>query len=424
MNLSQYEPLDPDMACGARQQRCDAGGKPLPADDQSAVLLLTPGNRPRGLDPRHGDLDGSATRSRGVPDAFWELRPDALGAEVLAPVVRLIPLVGDADLRPFAGCPRWPGGGGARPAEAGRERTRSPLHRSCGWPGPGPPRRCDGGGGDLYPGGSRPRPHCRLCQGEQAPSTAPDCPCISPGSSASPRSRAGIAAGGPSAGQRCCHRWAALFEAHGDPRGRSSQRPPAQPGEHRMHDLANGGRRQATPPFCWCRGQEVGKEVPRQVMQARESAGHQALPSCFRAFCQSSQVRGIASWKNVPSNFSTKCTMPSDSSTIHFILNNRLSPGSNDTFSPRQAPSQGHGRRSNRGISDAPRHASEGRCLHPKPSPLHLSGPLPRRAQTTIDRPIDAIRARTLERLPAALTIEEVVKVIGYVSDPYELLAK
>jgi integron integrase len=42
----------------------------------------------------------------------------------------------------------------------------------------------------------------------------------------------------------------------------------------------------------------------------------------------------------------------------------------------------------------------------------------------SLDRPIDAIRARKPKRLPTVLTKEEALRVIGYVSGPYELMAK
>ncbi|HEX9867481.1 MAG TPA: integron integrase [Candidatus Tectomicrobia bacterium] len=42
----------------------------------------------------------------------------------------------------------------------------------------------------------------------------------------------------------------------------------------------------------------------------------------------------------------------------------------------------------------------------------------------SLDRPIDAIRARKPKRLPTVLTKEEALRVIGHVSGPYELMAK
>ena len=89
------------MDCCDGQKRREACRKSLPTDDHTAVLLLKPRQGPLGLDTRHSHLDGSAARFLGVPDALRSLRPDAAGAELLAEVLGIIPVVGDEDLRPF-----------------------------------------------------------------------------------------------------------------------------------------------------------------------------------------------------------------------------------------------------------------------------------------------------------------------------------
>ncbi len=91
------------MAHGHGKKRRKAGGETLPTDDQTAVLLLKPGQGPLSLETRHRDLDRAAARFLGFPHAFGDLRPATTFAQLLAQVFGVIPCIGSDDLRPFAG---------------------------------------------------------------------------------------------------------------------------------------------------------------------------------------------------------------------------------------------------------------------------------------------------------------------------------
>lgn len=58
MNLSHYQPSDLEMDGRHGPKHCEAGREPLPADDQTAVLLLKPGKRPLGLEAGMSRLSG------------------------------------------------------------------------------------------------------------------------------------------------------------------------------------------------------------------------------------------------------------------------------------------------------------------------------------------------------------------------------
>src|SRR5215217_4764276 len=72
-NLSHYKPTDPDMNRGDRQKCLKACGNAFPPHDQTTILLLEPGKRPLGLEPRHHLFDGSPRRFLGLPDPLGEL---------------------------------------------------------------------------------------------------------------------------------------------------------------------------------------------------------------------------------------------------------------------------------------------------------------------------------------------------------------
>jgi hypothetical protein len=93
MNLSHYQSLDPDMDHRDGQERREACRQPLPADDQAAVLVLTPGNRPLGLDAGDIQFAGAAPRVRGLPEALRYLRPTPACAPLQAQRVGVIALV-------------------------------------------------------------------------------------------------------------------------------------------------------------------------------------------------------------------------------------------------------------------------------------------------------------------------------------------
>ena len=108
MNLSHYQPLDPEMDSRNRQKRCEACREPLPADDQPAVLFLKPGKRPLGLEAGHVSRDWSPSWGLALPDPPGNLSPDAPGAELPAQRVGVISFVGHDDLQAFPRAPRLP----------------------------------------------------------------------------------------------------------------------------------------------------------------------------------------------------------------------------------------------------------------------------------------------------------------------------
>src|SRR5919108_6290419 len=73
MNLSHYKSTDPDMDRGDRQKCLKACGNTFPPHDQTTILLLEPGKRPLGLEPRHDFFDRSPARFLGLPDPLGEL---------------------------------------------------------------------------------------------------------------------------------------------------------------------------------------------------------------------------------------------------------------------------------------------------------------------------------------------------------------
>jgi len=91
-----------------RQQRLKAGRDALPANDETTLLLLKPGTRALGLEPRHHFFERSATVFLGLPDPLRDLRPDPALPSLLPEGFRLIaflrrdPLEACARATPFA----------------------------------------------------------------------------------------------------------------------------------------------------------------------------------------------------------------------------------------------------------------------------------------------------------------------------------
>jgi hypothetical protein len=102
MNLSHYQPLNPHMHQSNGEERIEAGGAALPADDQPAVLALEPRERPLGLKARDSLLNRSSARLSGLPHPFRDLGSDPASAESMTQVLSVIPFIGCHDLEPLA----------------------------------------------------------------------------------------------------------------------------------------------------------------------------------------------------------------------------------------------------------------------------------------------------------------------------------
>jgi hypothetical protein len=91
------------MYRGDGQECRKAGRATFPTDSQTAVLLLKPGEGPLGLETRHIDLDGTATRALGLPDPLRDLGSDASRADLLAEVLGVISSIGDENFGALPG---------------------------------------------------------------------------------------------------------------------------------------------------------------------------------------------------------------------------------------------------------------------------------------------------------------------------------
>lgn len=109
MNLSHYQPLDPDVNCSKSKKRLKACGKALPTDHQTAILLLEPGKCALSLESWHHFFDRSATIFLGLPDALRELCPDPPFPELLPERFGIIAFIRRNDLEAFAGAPPFAG---------------------------------------------------------------------------------------------------------------------------------------------------------------------------------------------------------------------------------------------------------------------------------------------------------------------------
>ena len=96
------------MARRNRQQRLKAGRDALPTNDETTLLLLKPGTRALGLEPRHHFFERSATVFLGLPDPLRDMRPDPALPSLLPEGFRRIaflrrdPLEACARATPFA----------------------------------------------------------------------------------------------------------------------------------------------------------------------------------------------------------------------------------------------------------------------------------------------------------------------------------
>lgn len=186
-------------------EKCvEADGETFPAQDQAAVLPREPGTWPLGLVARNAFCDGPPSRAAVLPHACGNLWPAPASAQAMTESFGLIPLIHGPHLEAFTWSAPLARAAveGIQPRDAlgslmpmGRRGARGQRHASTvreavdedAW-------ACAAIG---------PHPHRHLCQGEQEPSTAPYCHRIRPRSSASPSTRACLAASGPAPCQSC-----------------------------------------------------------------------------------------------------------------------------------------------------------------------------------------------------------------------------
>ena len=142
MNLSHYQPLAPEMDGRHGQKRREAGFEPLPADDPTAVLFLTPGTRPLGVEAGHVSRDRSPSWGLGLPDPLGHRGPDAPSAELPAQRLRVRALVGHDALQACPGAPPRAGPKADR-VQPGEHRSALVAVRRCRASGQGHSRaRC------------------------------------------------------------------------------------------------------------------------------------------------------------------------------------------------------------------------------------------------------------------------------------------
>jgi hypothetical protein len=91
------------MDRGDRQKCFKACGQALPSHHQATILLLEPGTRALGLEPRHDVFDWSPTVSLGLPDPLGELGPSTTLASLLPQHFGIIAFIGHDDLEAFTG---------------------------------------------------------------------------------------------------------------------------------------------------------------------------------------------------------------------------------------------------------------------------------------------------------------------------------
>ena len=101
MNLSRYEPLDPDLDGGDRQERREACGETLPTDDQRAILPLTPGKRPLRLAARDSRFAGPPPRLAALPHPLGDLGAAPTAAAALAQGLGVIAVIRCPSLHPL-----------------------------------------------------------------------------------------------------------------------------------------------------------------------------------------------------------------------------------------------------------------------------------------------------------------------------------
>src|SRR5262245_51183798 len=96
------------MDRGDRQPCRKACRNALPPHDQTTILLLEPGKRPLGLEPRHHFFDGSATVFLRLPDPLGYLGSDTTLAKLLPEGFGIIPFICCDDLEAFARAAPFP----------------------------------------------------------------------------------------------------------------------------------------------------------------------------------------------------------------------------------------------------------------------------------------------------------------------------
>jgi hypothetical protein len=129
MNLSHYEPVNPDLDDGDGQKRIEADRATLPANRQATVLFLEPGEGALRLESGHIHLERSAAWLAGFPDPFRQLRTDAASAELLAQRFGVLTLVRRKDLRTCARAAARAGVDGHRLQERHDLRPLVPVGR-------------------------------------------------------------------------------------------------------------------------------------------------------------------------------------------------------------------------------------------------------------------------------------------------------
>ena len=83
VNLSHYEPLNPEVNHGHGQKRVEADRTTLPTDDQATVFLLELSEGTLGLDARYIHFEWPAAGLSGLPDPFRQLGTDASSTTLL-----------------------------------------------------------------------------------------------------------------------------------------------------------------------------------------------------------------------------------------------------------------------------------------------------------------------------------------------------
>src|SRR5919198_1562201 len=127
MNLSHYQPMDPDVNCRKSKKRVKACGKALPTHDSAAILLLEPGKGALRLKAWDGFFDRSPPVFFRLPDPLRDWRPAPALAERLPQRLRIIACICGNDFEACArGRPLWATGDITPPA-AGKQDIEQRL---------------------------------------------------------------------------------------------------------------------------------------------------------------------------------------------------------------------------------------------------------------------------------------------------------
>ena len=101
MNLSHYQPMDPNMDRGERQKRVEACRNALPPDHEAAIFLLEPGKCPLGLASRHPLFAWSPPVFLGLPHPLRDLCPNTTPPQLLPQRFGIIAFIRREDLEAF-----------------------------------------------------------------------------------------------------------------------------------------------------------------------------------------------------------------------------------------------------------------------------------------------------------------------------------